>query len=507
MTTLLKQYLNPDLQQLNTEIDNFNPTNTMLTRKWSSEMKNKLKTWMYTFLVNFDTLVKEFDYTKIKHKKQTTKLDKKTNPTLYKLLCEFIQKYPDDMKNICINSLGNEAFNQLKSSCLKGANQLGDWINTYSNQIYRGHNNSWVNTLENYTKNSVNVELNRLGKKLVNHMNLYNEFMSFQIQRDIEKGFMYLYKYTDEYLEFEVESDYKIDLESHYWKFLYARMKIMARMHQKNKLISFKIFLSNQVKQLPKGRLFGPKEVNSGSTDYHTIRIWREEEHYKLLIHESIHFYNLDGSFDLFSENNKINLECVYQIGDHNETRIYEAYTESLTIFFHTFANAYQIYYLANPDLKTIPLNKKEINDDIYDIWIHLWEKEKKFGVLQVAKIFNHINPRSTTFSDFLIKSNKTCKKERNENKNKLEQRTAVLSYHFLKTANLIFDQEFLKWIPDLENPHPGSLSKFAKFVKTLTHNQTFINVINEGLIYIKRKKHISKSMRMSFYDVKVKQT
>jgi hypothetical protein len=419
---------------------------------------------------------------------------------LYILLVEFIEKYPDDMENICSSSLGPESFNLLKNSCTKGPDQLGDWINTYSNKIYRPPS-GWIYVLENYTQKSVNPIINSMGKQLVNHLNLYNEFMSFQIQRDLEKGFLYLYKYKDEYLEFEVESDYKIDTESHYWKFLYARMKIMARMHKKSKLISFKLFLSDQTKKLPTQKIFGPKEINSGSTDYHTIRIWRKEEHYKLLIHESIHFYNLDGSYDLFSENKKINLECSYQIGDNNENRIYEAYTESLTIFFHTFANAYQIYYLSYPEFK---LNKKNILE-IYQIWNNLWEKEKKFAVLQVAKIYNHVNPGSNTFSDFLIKSSKTCKKERAENKNKLEQRTAVLSYHFLKTANLVFDQEFLKWISDLENPHPGSLIRFSKFVKTLTHNQEFIDIINEGLKYIRSKKNISNGMRMSFYDIKNK--
>jgi hypothetical protein len=503
MTNLVIKHLNPELKKLNDEVNKLNITNRIFTRKWSPQMKNKLKTWMYTFITNFDILVKEFNHSKITLENQKIRTDKKTNPTLYILLLEFIEKYPEDIKKICSDSLGEESFILLKKSCLKGPEDLGEWINTYSNQIYRSDTNSWINVLESYTKKSTNHKINLLGERLVNHLNQYNEFMSFQIQRDIEKGFLYLYKYQDNHLIFEVESDYKIDLESHYWKFLYARMKIMARMHQKRNLIRFKIYLSKQTKKLPTKKLFGPKEVNSGSTNYHTINIWREEEHYKLIIHESIHFYNLDGSLDLFDENNKINLECSYQIGDHNETRIYEAYTESLTIFFHTFANAYQIYYLSNLEFKPNLLDKKIIYNDIYDLWCILWEKERKFGVLQVARIYNHINPTSTTISDFLIKSNKTCKKERTANKYKLEQRTAVLSYHFLKTANLIFDQEFLKWIPDLNDPHPGSLIKFTKFVKTLTHNSDFINIINDGLTAIRNKKNTSNSMRMSFYDIK----
>ena len=66
------------------------------------------------------------------------------------------------------------------------------------------------------------------------------------------------------------------------------------------------------------------------------IVIWRKEEHMKLILHESIHFYNLDGSLDLSNQNNQINLECHYQIGDRNETRIYEAYTETLAVFLNS---------------------------------------------------------------------------------------------------------------------------------------------------------------------------
>jgi len=504
MEKVLKEHLSPELEKLNLEINQFKPSkplSSILTRKIKPNIKTKLNQWFNSFIKIFHELVFEFDQTHLEMEESEIEPEKKKNPTLHLLLMQFLKYYPKDLESICSSCLGKSSFSELKSSCQKGPNHLGEWINTYSNQIYRPPQ-GWIYVLENHTKNSSDSQLKLLGKKLVQQLDLYNEFMSFQIQRDVEKGFRYKYHYVDHHLEFWVESNSKIPKNSYYWKFLYARMKVVARLHQQTKKIQFEITLSGNTKKLPTKQLFGPREVNSGSTDYQTIRIWRSEEHYKLILHESIHFYNLDGSYDLFEENKKINLECLYQVGDGNETRIYEAYTESLTIFLHTFANAYQVFYLANEKSLTKSLTGKSIQT-IRTIWDDLWLKEKKFALLQVAKIYHHINPSSKTFADFLIKSEKSCQKERAENSFKLEQRTSVLSYHFLKTANLVFDQEFLGWIKDLKNPHPGSLEKFKEFLQKLTHNIEFVQCVDSALKHIQNKhSKVSKSMRMTFYDV-----
>lgn len=506
MEKLLKEHLSPKLENINKEINEFKPNLSILSRKLKSNIKSKLVNWFESFIEIFHELVQEFDPLQLEMVEFEINQAKKKNPTLHLLILQFLKYHPVDLEKICSSCLGKSSFYELKLNCEKGPSELGEWINNYSNKIYRPPD-GWIYILENYVRNSTNPQLKILGKKVVQQMDLYNEFMSFQIQREIEKGFRYKYHYDDNQLEFWVESNSIISKDSYYWKFLYARMKVIGRLHHQTKKIRFKIVLSDTKKKLPTKRLFGPREVNSGSTDYQTINIWRSEEHYKLLIHESIHFYNLDGSYDLFEENNKINLECLYQIGDDNETRIYESYTESLTIFFHTFANAYQIFYLSNKNkssnsnlLSSNSLSKSS-KDIILKIWEDLWFKEKKFALLQVAKIYHHVNPKSDTFQDFLITSEKNCQKERNENLFKLEQRTSVLSYHFLKTVNLIFDQEFLEWIKNIKKPHPGSLIKFKDFIHKKTHNPEFVKCVDIALNHIKKKK-ISKNMRMTFYDV-----
>jgi hypothetical protein len=226
----------------------------------------------------------------------------------------------------------------------------------------------------------------------------------------------------------------------------------------------------------------------------------------KLILHESIHFYNLDGSLDLSSQNDKINLECYYQIGDNNETRIYEAYTETLAVFLNSFANSYQIYYLNPKNKHLLTQNDLTINDidNINSIRCYLWNLERKFALIQISKIFLHFNTKSIDFNDFLInsKNNKeVCKMKRSRMLYKLEQRTSVLSYHILKGANIFFDLEFIKWLPDIFNPHPKSLFNFFNYIVTRTHNAEFIKAINQVITYLKQTHNYSKNLRMTFYE------
>jgi hypothetical protein len=65
MKHLSKKYLSSELKNLSQEINNFKPTSMILHRDWTTQMKNKLKAWMYNFLYHFDILVNEFDYSKL----------------------------------------------------------------------------------------------------------------------------------------------------------------------------------------------------------------------------------------------------------------------------------------------------------------------------------------------------------------------------------------------------------------------------------------------------------
>ena len=275
----------------------------------------------------------------------------------------------------------------------KSKQLFGNWLNIYNQEIFETDDKelSFINILENFVSNSSdsnnsnssdsnnsNSSDSNINSKITKNiieinalLNSINRFLSLNNSDEIDNSNFTIYTYNDDELTFEVHSKNKIPLENVYWRFLYARMKSILKLYVKktdrgnvNK-IAFTIFLSDQHKQLPRvGKIFGVDEINSGSTNYQTITIWRKEEHFKLILHESVHFYNLDGSLDLSQQHNDINLECHYQIGNNNKTRIYEAYTETLATFLNSFANSYQVYYfnyLKNKKPLKSGLEKSEI--------------------------------------------------------------------------------------------------------------------------------------------------
>jgi hypothetical protein len=509
-------HLNHTLHKIYKEILE-SPNNSFLNKKRSSDIDPLINQWMTKYLSMYHQLVREFNPSKISFKKNTQ--SRSSDPrSLTDLFIELYEEYPQINDHI---DFDKSFLEELKTTILKtiksksksksktiSSYYLSDFINENGSRIYDSYESmSLIDNLKVFvTKSELSKKVVKILSEIIKHLEGCTKFMSLDIKEDLNDGMKYTYKYKDSELEFIIHTNQIIPLDNIYWRFLYARMKSISRTYnndsnKKTEPIRFEIFLSNIEKKLPRPRnMFGPREINSGCTDYQTIIIWRKEEHMKLILHESIHFYNLDGSLDLFYQNENINMECNYQIGHKNETRVYEAYTESLTVFLNLFANSYQIYYLENPAI----INLEQLRDNdfkiINKIRIELWNLEKRFTLMQVAKIFLHSNPESNDFADFLIEPS-NCSTDRSRIQHKLEQRTSVLSYHILKGANMIFDAEFIEWIPDIFNPHPKSLYKFSDYINDKTNNPIYIKLVNLMIKYLKNLKTYNKNLRMTFYE------
>lgn len=542
-------HLNKDLKEIYHELLEFNPKSNILTRNTIKD-NSILKNWIEKYCNVYHQLVMEFNPKNINiNIKQTIKLknkfkksnkllnfSKKTRKSikqskkqssynklqiLFKQLFDINQNFFED--NLEFQSIikKNNFILDLKKAIQQKSKQLfGNWLNIYNQEIFEKDNKelSFIDILEKFINNKSSNNIDNNNKEIIknlteiiNLLNSINRFLSLNNSDEIDNSNFTTYTYNDNELSFKVHSKTKIALNNIYWRFLYARMKSILRLYVKQKehqnKISFEIFLTDQHKKLPiNSKIFGVDEINSGSTNYQTITIWRKEEHFKLILHESVHFYNLDGSLDISHQNDDINLECNYQIGNNNKTRIYEAYTETLATFLNAFANSYQIYYLntlntlnTKKDTQGTTLTKKDL-DSIIKIHNLVWNLEKKFTLIQIAKIFIISNPSSNDFKDFLIEPEK-CIEMREKIKFKLEQRTSVLSYHILKGANVIYDEEFIKWVPDIFAPHPKSLHLFFDYITKKTHTQEFIKLINQAIKYIKNLKNYNKNLRMTFFE------
>ncbi len=480
------------------------PKSSIISRKYPIKTESSLMTWMYKYCQSYHKLFKEFNCNNIKiiHSRKTTSL----KLTLKDYLKELYLEYPDlnnmlDFDKKILERLKKAIF----ESTLTSNRAISEWFNNYNQEIFDIDNN-FTNILFKFSqKPNISSKIQKIINEILKKLEGCNKFMSYDINIELSKGLQYTYTYSDNELKFKVHSYKEIPLDNIYWKFLYARMKSIPMTYNVSsinpKIITFDIFLSEHKKQLPrKGCIFGPQQINSGCTDYQTITIWRKEEHFKLILHESIHFYNLDGSFDLSQQNENINLECNYQIGDKNETRIYEAYTESLATFLNSFANAYQIYYLEHPQIiQSDTLTDHDFNK-IYKIRYNLWNLERRFAIMQISKIFMNINPESYRFEDFIVDPS-NCSSDRSNMIHKLHQRTSVLSYHILKGANIFFDIEFIEWLPNVFNPHPKSLYKFYEYITKKTNQPEFIKAVNQMIKYMKELPKYDKNLRMTFYE------
>jgi hypothetical protein len=282
-----------------------------------------------------------------------------------------------------------------------------------------------------------------------------NKFVCIDIHQEIETTDIIHEKYI-------IDNKHNIDL------FLFEHSKIYPDMEKVAKIITviktlakkdydvnLIIIFSEQKKIIQNNtEILCCNHINSGST-YHTkiITCFRREEFYKVLMHELIHYYQLDFHF---TSNYYKKLEAILDVPDIiGIDRLNESYTESLTILIMSCF----MYYYNNFD-KPI---KYYINKEII------------FSLFQLAKILKLFG--ASKFDDYLDK------------KIIIKQHTSVRSYFFIKTFLLLNLKDFLEFLDDSFYVNNIRLIEFGKLINTSykqlkdEHKQIidyFINIKND---------------------------
>ena len=164
------------------------------------------------------------------------------------------------------------------------------------------------------------------------------------------------------------------------------------------------------------------QNINSGSSSSgHIVIIWRREEILKVLIHELIHYLELDIKYDN-------NLNLLKSLGQFkypiliNET-ITEIQAQLYHIIYQTIISSYNFKTLTITNLNNEILNK------LFDKFKIFYNYEQIFSWYQFAKIMKYYNIYNYNQNELLIKFNQT---------------TNVFSYYIFKCIlNLYFDQIF----------------------------------------------------------------
>ena len=231
------------------------------------------------------------------------------------------------------------------------------------------------------------------------------------------------------------------------------------------------MFMTPALKLLPMDNsVLSQDEINTAFTytckHDNEIHIFRKEEWFKVLIHETFHNYNLDFSkFD----NGYSNRFAKKIFNLSVDFRMYESYCE----FWATIFNCVYFLYFENK-IHTKNFNK-QINECI--------NKELQHSFFQCVKILEHFG---MSYTDLYSESEKA----RFARIHKYKENTPIISYYFFKTILLFNCNKFIEWCLK-ENDNSISFSNntkdiykkiemFADFINKYSKNENFVNQIKK---------------------------
>ena len=263
---------------------------------------------------------------------------------------------------------------------------------------------------------------------------------------------------------------------------------------------------NNQINEKSNENIFTSNEINTGVTNGTQIIITRSEEAMKTLLHEAIHFYNMDFR-DIPQYINEwvfgnFNLES-YSMGEkNNDILIFEAYTEFMASIFHIISRIY------NSKTKSVrmltPTGKVKMFLQILKEQI-IYTFNKCCQILAVSKCQKFDEFKTNNENNTI--TNNTCK---------LIEDTNVFCYYYLKLCMYLHIDSILK-LCNVEtgkfNNEDKSFKKLLSIFKSCYKNIKFKENMNKGIrkyykLY-KSNKHKNKNkiniktLKTSSYNIK----
>ena len=347
--------------------------------------------------------------------------------------------------------LDNNMFNTILNIKLSEEPINKSMLDKIINQFLLKLNNA--NNLFNKTPNNYLIEKYDMKKSFGS-----SDYFPINIKNEIIKNYSssILYTFKINKRDFKIifisknNMEYDMEYYSYMIRYVYMWLYIISNYTDTEcvKTLTIKIFMTDLKKRLPdkKNEVIGVDNVNSGYSDMcqdnGSIVIYRKEEWFKVLIHESFHNFGLDINNYNKDEVNK-RLKGLYKLDiDYN---IYETYTE----FWAEVINCIFISYSMLED------NNDKISFLLY--FETLMYIEKFFSFLQVNKILRW---NKLKYDDF--KNSKPIVYKQNSN---------VFEYYILKLVLINNYKNFILWC-DVNN---NGLFNFKNTDKNLNGILNFI--------------------------------
>ena len=334
-------------------------------------------------------------------------------------------------------------------------NELNNWINNNGTEVM-----DRVNQLSNANKIPVNLQ-----NPFIDNM-LINQFVEMNIIDYLLNQLDYKHSYKIEYMNLEINLVIYSKTKTISKKILNSiidRIVVLGLYKSKTTKIKINIdiFMTPFKKRITTDtKILGTREVNSGfSVHNYKICIFRKEELNKVLVHELIHYLELDLNVVEFAD-----FYNYFNVSKSNEIRLNEAYTEILAVLINSIIKA-----------KNITECKKILN------------LELKFSLYQVGKILNLYDFMNA--KDFF---------KPNDNEN-FKQNTSVFSYFIIKTI-LLFNLDIF-----LELYYSGKIHKYNfKDIVLSIIDHDLIGIIDTFINHIKKRpkdKALFNTLKMTYYE------
>ena len=264
------------------------------------------------------------------------------------------------------------------------------------------------------------------------------------------------------------------------------------------KSLSIYLYFTSLEKQLPSSNVevLDENNVNTAFTttcpSVSEIVIFRQEEWFKVLIHESFHNFGLD-----FSGMNCESIHnCILNIFDvSSEVNAYEAYTE----FWAALMNALFCSFF---ELKV----KEDWQEFLLSSEFYI-NFERTYSFFQMVKTLQFMG---LNYYDLYAKTEHA----RVLRENLYKEKTNVLSYFVLKTIMLNNYQGFLGWckkhnfsVLDFKKTI-GNQREFCDFIKKNYKTQSMLDGVNDALHFLSKinkkrtNKYILSNMRMTICEL-----
>lgn len=230
--------------------------------------------------------------------------------------------------------------------------------------------------------------------------------------------------------------------------------------------------------------ILGSEHVNSAWTQrcktHNTITIFREEEWFKVLCHESIHTFGLDFEMD-----KKTTQMCSSVFNVYSDFRINESYCEFWATIWNTMFVAYDKCG-NSPSSKQFIANYRE-----------LMYAEKQFSIFQMIKVLKSYNMAYDDIYDF------------DKNRGQFKEHSNVFCYYVIKAIMLFNDTSVIEYLLFTNDNIIGFSNNASSAIKFMMHIKEMLadSVLSDIISKIDKNIRDSKSegglhdtLRMTLY-------